>query len=56
MAYIMAETCSCILYIATNCNIIVFMTVCIYRYINTTALYLNWGRPGLDTQVRGVEM
>ena len=33
------ETCSCILYIATNCNIVVFMTVCIYRYIHTTALY-----------------
>jgi len=27
MAYIRAETCSCILYIATNCNIVVFMTV-----------------------------
>ena len=25
--------------IATNCNIVVFMTVCIYRYIHTTALY-----------------
>jgi len=23
-------------YIATNCNIVVFMTVCIYRYIHTT--------------------
>ena len=33
-----AETCSCILYIATNCNIVVFMSVCIYRYIHTTAL------------------
>jgi len=32
--------CSCILYIATNCNIVVFMTVCIYiyRYIHTTEL------------------
>jgi len=29
----MAETCSCILYIATNCNIVVFMTVHIYIYI-----------------------
>jgi len=38
MAYIRAETCSCILYIATNCNILVFMTVCIYKYIHTTAL------------------
>jgi hypothetical protein len=28
-----------ILYIATNCNIVVFMTVCIYRYIHTTALF-----------------
>ena len=34
-----AETCSCILYIATNCNIVVFMTGCVYRYIHTTALY-----------------
>ena len=33
------KTCSCILYIATSCNIVVFMTVCIYRYIHTTALY-----------------
>ena len=33
-----AETCSCILYIATNCNIVVFMTVCIYRYIHNAAL------------------
>jgi len=24
---------------ATNCNIVVFMTVCIYRYTHTTALY-----------------
>jgi len=39
-----AETCSCILYIATNCNIVVFMTVCIYRYIHTTALY-DWRKP-----------
>ena len=31
--------CSCISYIATNCNIFVFMTECIYRYIHTTALY-----------------
>ena len=29
----------CILYIATNCNIFVFMTVCIDRYTHTTALY-----------------
>ena len=34
-----AETCSCILYIATNYNIVVFMTVSIYIYIYTTALY-----------------
>ena len=27
------------LYIATNCNNVVFMTVCIYRYIHTTAFY-----------------
>jgi hypothetical protein len=26
---------SCILYIATNCNTVVFMTVCIYRYTHT---------------------
>jgi hypothetical protein len=32
-----AETCSCVLYIATNYNIVVFMTVSIYIY--TTALY-----------------
>ena len=36
-----AETCSCILYIATNYSIFVFMTVTIYRYIHTTALYLK---------------
>jgi hypothetical protein len=31
----MAETCSCILCIATNCNVVVFMTmfVCLYIYI-----------------------
>jgi len=28
------------LYIATNCNI-VFITVCIYRYIHNTALYYS---------------
>jgi len=39
-----AETCSCILYIATNFNIVVFMTVSIYRYIHTTALYY-WRKP-----------
>ena len=39
MAYIQSWTCSCILYIATNCNIVVFMTVCIHRYKHTTALY-----------------
>jgi len=33
-----AKTCSCILYIATNCNIVVFMTVCLYRYIYTLQL------------------
>ena len=38
IAHIRAETCSCILYIASNCNIVVFMTVCIYRYTHTTAL------------------
>jgi len=38
MAYIKAETCSCILYIATNSNIVVFMIVCIYRYIHTLQL------------------
>jgi len=26
------------IYIVTNCNIVVFMTVCIYKYIHTTAL------------------
>ena len=31
--------CCIYLYTATNCNIIVFITVCIYRYIHTTALY-----------------
>jgi len=30
---------NCILYTAMNCNIVVFMTVCIYRYIHATALY-----------------
>jgi len=35
----MAEACNCVLYIATNCNIVVFMTVCIYRYTQATALY-----------------
>jgi len=35
----MAETCNCILYIATDCNIVVFMTMYIYRYTHTTALY-----------------
>ena len=29
------------LYSATNCNIVVFMTVYIYIYIYTTALYIN---------------
>jgi len=39
MVYIQGETCSCVLYITTNCNIVVIMTVCIYRYTDTTALY-----------------
>ena len=34
------ETCSCVLYIATNCNIVVFIVVCIYRYIQTTAFII----------------
>ena len=40
IAYLKAETCSCVLYTATNCNVVVFMTGCIYiyRYIHTTAL------------------
>jgi len=29
------------IYIATNGNIVMFMTVCIYRYIHTTALQLQ---------------
>ena len=29
--------------IVTNCNIIVFMTICIYRYIQATALYYGRG-------------
>ena len=39
VADIYIETCSYILCIATNCNIVVFMTVCVYRYKHTTALY-----------------
>jgi len=35
-----AKTCI-LLHIATNCNVVVFMTVCIYRYIHTTALYYS---------------
>ena len=36
-----AETCSCILYIATNCNIVI-MTVRICRYMHATSLdYVN---------------
>jgi len=38
MTYVQAETRSCILYIATNCNIVVFMTVCIYIDIHTLQL------------------
>jgi len=34
-AYIQAETCSYILYIATNCTIVVFMTVYVYIDIHT---------------------
>ena len=34
-----SETCSCVLYIATNGNIVVFMTVCMYRYTHTRVLY-----------------
>ena len=34
------KICSCILYIATNCNIVMFMTVCIYRYIYTLQLHV----------------
>ena len=29
------------LYIATNCNIVVFMTVCIYRYMHTLYIATN---------------
>ena len=36
------------LYIATNCNIVVFMTLCIYRYIHITALYLYLNLPHLS--------
>jgi len=32
-----------ILYIATNCNIVVSVTICIYRYTHTTALYVGCG-------------
>jgi len=28
---------SCVLHIATNCSIFVFLTLCIYRYIHATA-------------------
>jgi len=35
------ETCSCILYIATNWNIVVFMTVCIYRVIRNDCRGFN---------------
>ena len=33
MAYIQGQKCSFILYIVTNCNIILFMTVCIDIYM-----------------------
>lgn len=36
MAYIQGR--NTYLYLATNCNIVVFMTVCIYRYIHAIAL------------------
>ena len=48
--------CSCILYMATNCNIVVFMTVCIYRYTHTTALYYYCGQFSATNAEVGHEM
>ena len=40
MAYIQGERCSYISHIGTNCNNVVFMTVCIYIYIYCSWLYV----------------
>ena len=47
MAYIQGQKYSSILYIVTNCNIIVSMTVCIYRYIHAKTLYYRGRNKGI---------
>ena len=51
-SYINCEHLIILTYIVTNRNIVVFITVCIYRYIHTTALYYwpnTTGMPNLTT-------